>query len=91
MVATWFLNSNWYGSTRFHDWPPTSRRGYGLLWGVGKCSVTPPRLLVLTHKGSGSSTGEKGVALIGKGITFDTGGAALKSGEAMIGISPPAY
>ncbi|CAE8637860.1 unnamed protein product, partial [Polarella glacialis] len=62
-------------------------RGYGLLWAVGKCAVSPPCLLVLTHRGSESSAEEqKGVALVGKGITFDTGGAALKSREGMCGM-----
>jgi len=59
-------------------------KGYGLLWAVGKCAVSPPCLLVLTHKGSGH--GQKGVALVGKGITFDTGGAALKSRDGMCGM-----
>jgi len=59
-------------------------KGYGLLWATGKGAVTPPCLLVLTHKGS--DTSQKGVALVGKGITFDTGGAALKSREGMCGM-----
>lgn len=60
------------------------QRGYGLLWATGKCSTTPPRLLVLTHAGDGS--GQKGAAIVGKGITFDTGGAALKTCDGMIGM-----
>jgi len=59
-------------------------RGYGLLWATGKGAVSPPCLLVLTHSSSESS--QKGVALVGKGITFDTGGAALKSREGMCGM-----
>lgn len=61
------------------------RRGYGLLFAVGKCAVTPPCLLVLTHAGDGAAD-RKGVALVGKGITFDTGGAALKPRDGMIGM-----
>lgn len=59
-------------------------RGYGLLWAVGKSATCPPYLLVLTHAGAGD--GQKGVALVGKGITFDTGGAALKPREGMCGM-----
>lgn len=58
--------------------------GYGLLMATGQCSVTPPCLLVLTHKGSGEEL--PGAALVGKGITFDTGGAALKPREGMCGM-----
>lgn len=57
------------------------QRGYGGLWNVGKCAETPPCLVVLSLEGTG-----KGVALVGKGITFDTGGAALKSKEGMCGM-----
>ena len=47
--------------------------GYGGIVGVGKGSSRPPRLIRLTHAG-----GAKKVALVGKGITFDTGGISIK-------------
>ncbi|WP_216895092.1 leucyl aminopeptidase [Nocardia alni] len=47
--------------------------GYGGIIGVGKGSSRPPRLIRLTHVG-----GAKKVALVGKGITFDTGGISIK-------------
>lgn len=55
----------------------------GALWGVGQGSEAPPRLIVLrynvpqgnTAPGSGSSPV---IALVGKGITFDTGGISIK-------------
>jgi leucyl aminopeptidase len=50
--------------------------GYGGIVGVGKGSSRPPRLVRLTHEG-GSRKGKK-VALVGKGITFDTGGISIK-------------
>ena len=49
--------------------------GFGALLGVARGSVEPPRFLVLEHSGGGKS---KPVALVGKGITFDSGGIALK-------------
>lgn len=62
-------------------------KGYGLLHAVGKCAVNPPCLIVLTHRGSAASgEGQKGPCLVGKGITFDTGGTALKSREGMCGM-----
>jgi leucyl aminopeptidase len=50
--------------------------GYGGIVGVGKGSTRPPRLVRLTHKGKGRKP--KKVALVGKGITFDTGGISIK-------------
>lgn len=48
--------------------------GYGGVLGVGKGSSRPPRLVRLTYRGGD----QKKIALIGKGITFDTGGISIK-------------
>jgi leucyl aminopeptidase len=40
--------------------------------------VNPPRLVRLTYRGAKGKKGAKKVALIGKGITFDTGGISIK-------------
>jgi len=52
------------------------KNGYGGVIGVGKGSSRPPRLVRLIHKGA-KRKGKK-VALVGKGITFDTGGISIK-------------
>ncbi|AXK85677.1 leucyl aminopeptidase [Nocardia farcinica] len=52
--------------------------GYGGVLGVGKGSSRPPRLVRLTYAG-----GPKKVALIGKGVTFDTGGISIKPAQNM--------
>jgi leucyl aminopeptidase len=52
--------------------------GYGGVVGVGKGSSRPPRLVRLTHRAKGRSKKTKKVALVGKGITFDTGGISIK-------------
>ena len=53
--------------------------GMGALLGVGQGSVRPPRLLVLRWNGAGTGAGAgKPLVLIGKGITFDTGGISIK-------------
>lgn len=55
--------------------------GMGSFLGVAQGSVEPPRLIVLQHlKGK---KGQKPVVLVGKGITFDTGGISLKPGADM--------
>ena len=51
--------------------------GYGGVTGVGKGSSRPPRLVRLAHRGAKNKKAKK-VALVGKGITFDTGGISIK-------------
>ena len=55
-------------------------QGFGGILSVGRGSSRPPRLVHLTWAPSGASTK---VALVGKGITFDTGGISLKPGSGM--------
>jgi len=57
------------------------REGMGALMGVGKGSINDPRLLVISYTGAPSN--EAPLALVGKGITFDTGGISLKSNNNM--------
>lgn len=58
--------------------------GMGSLLSVSKGSEEPAKLIVLRYTPE-NSTAEKGelLALVGKGITFDTGGISLKPGEGM--------
>jgi leucyl aminopeptidase len=57
--------------------------GYGGIVGVGQGSVNPPRLVRLAYRPAGATAH---LAVVGKGITFDSGGLTLKPGEAMIGM-----
>jgi leucyl aminopeptidase len=57
--------------------------GAGGLAAVGKGSKDKPRLLVIEYKGAGT---EAPVALVGKAITFDTGGYSLKPSEFIVGM-----
>ncbi|HME49079.1 leucyl aminopeptidase [Mycobacterium sp.] len=68
------------------DQKALARGGYGGVIGVGKGSSRPPRLVRLIHRGSrlaGNPNAAKTVALIGKGITFDTGGISIKPAQNM--------
>jgi leucyl aminopeptidase len=56
-------------------------RGYEGILGVGKGSAHPPRMVILRHNPRKASP--ETVALVGKGITFDTGGISLKPGDHM--------
>ena len=55
--------------------------GMGSLLSVARGSHQPPKLIVLSHKGG--KTGERPIVLVGKGVTFDTGGISLKPGAEM--------
>ncbi|MBC8018759.1 MAG: leucyl aminopeptidase, partial [Verrucomicrobia bacterium] len=54
------------------------RLGMNALLAVGKGSAEPPRLIVLEYRGAGEN--ERPVVLVGKGITFDSGGISIKPG-----------
>jgi leucyl aminopeptidase len=62
-----------------HDENALAEMGFGALLGVARGSVEPPRLVRLEHRGGGPA---KPVVFVGKGITFDSGGIALKPLEA---------
>ena len=55
--------------------------GMGALLGVGQGSPHPPRIVVM--RWDGGKKGEKPVAFIGKGVTFDTGGLSIKPAAGM--------
>ncbi|MDK9704033.1 MAG: leucyl aminopeptidase [Sulfuritalea sp.] len=55
--------------------------GMNTLLSVARGSHEPPKFIVLRH--SGGATGAKPVVLVGKGITFDSGGISLKPGAEM--------
>ncbi|MEO6471133.1 MAG: leucyl aminopeptidase [Aeromicrobium sp.] len=52
----------------------------GGILGVGQGSNSPPRLVKLTYSPAGAT---KHIALVGKGITFDSGGLSIKPGASM--------
>ena len=53
----------------------------GALGGVGQGSINDPRFLIINYRGSKKL--DPPVALVGKGITFDTGGISLKKNSGM--------
>jgi len=55
--------------------------GMNALVAVGKGSAEPPRLIVLEYRGGGDK--DRPVALVGKGVTFDSGGISIKPGAGM--------
>jgi leucyl aminopeptidase len=67
-------------AARILDEQELAEGGYGGILGVGQGSSEPPRLVELTYAPDDAT---RHVALVGKGITFDTGGISLKSSTAM--------
>ena len=56
--------------------------GMGMLLGVARGSIEPPRLMVFRHTPAGV-TGGPVLGLVGKGITFDSGGISIKPADGM--------
>ncbi len=57
------------------------KKGFGGITAVGQGSKNKPKMIILEHnKGKAS---EKPIVLVGKAVTFDTGGISLKPGEKM--------
>jgi leucyl aminopeptidase len=57
--------------------------GFGGILGVGQGSARGPRLVKVSYSPEGAS---KHLALVGKGITFDSGGLSLKPAASMVGM-----
>ncbi len=60
-----------------------ARDGFGGILGVGQGSSRPPRLVKISYAPAGA---ERHLALVGKGITFDSGGLSLKPASSMVGM-----
>ncbi len=60
-----------------------AKLGMGALLGVAQGSAQPPRLVVMSWQGDKAAKDQSPVALVGKGVTFDTGGISLKPGPGM--------
>ncbi|MFO0940497.1 MAG: leucyl aminopeptidase [Pirellulales bacterium] len=57
------------------------KEGCGSLLAVAQGSSRPPRLLIIRHSGNRKSPP---IALVGKGVTFDSGGLSLKPSDSML-------
>ncbi|MFO1010559.1 MAG: leucyl aminopeptidase [Planctomycetota bacterium] len=68
-------------SVKVFDKRDMEKMGMGLLLGVAQGSRQPPRLLHLTYKPKGKAKGR--IALVGKGLTFDSGGISIKPSAKM--------
>ncbi|MCY7395203.1 MAG: leucyl aminopeptidase [Nocardioides sp.] len=67
-------------SITVHDEKALADLGCGGILGVGQGSSAPPRLVEISYSPKGATTH---LALVGKGITFDSGGLTIKPGASM--------
>ena len=61
--------------------PELKKKGFGGITSVGQGSKNEPKLIILEY--NHGSRNDKPIVLVGKAVTFDTGGISLKSGEKM--------
>ena len=67
----------------FLDQGALERGNYGGILGIGAGSSRPPRLVIVRYAPKGA---KQHIALVGKGITFDTGGLSIKPANSMVGM-----
>lgn len=53
-------------------------QGWGLFWGVGRGATDPPRCISIKYIGNSENADHIDLAIVGKGITYDTGGLNIK-------------
>ncbi len=78
--ATAYAKTDRALSVTVWDEAALEKEGFGGILSVGRGSVNPPRLVRIEYKPRGA---EKTLALVGKGITFDSGGLSLKPAKSM--------
>jgi len=69
-------------SVTVRDEKALAKGGFGGIVAVGQGSTRPPRLIEASYDGGGT----RHVVLVGKGITFDTGGLSLKPNDGMLAM-----
>lgn len=71
-------------TVRDEEW--LAEHGFGGILAVGGASATPPRLVELAYTPDPQIAQPGHVVLVGKGITFDTGGLSIKPAESMVNM-----
>ncbi|WP_435745094.1 leucyl aminopeptidase [Microbacterium sp. PMB16] len=70
-------------TVEIRDEKALAEQGFGGILGVAQGSDRPPRLVRLDYS---PADAKRHIALVGKGITFDTGGLSLKPAASMVGM-----
>jgi len=75
------LAEEYHLECRIYDEKEIQEMGMMALWSVGKGSATPPRFIHLTYRPEGEPKDR--IVFVGKGLTFDSGGLNIKTGDYM--------
>jgi leucyl aminopeptidase len=75
------LGASYDFDTNILDREQMLKLGMGSFMAVAQGSATPPKMICLAYQGGAKD--EAPIALVGKGVTFDTGGISLKPGAGM--------
>ncbi len=68
---------------RSYDRPEMEEMGFGALLAVAQGSAQPPQFITLRYKSSDAVGDKPALAIIGKGVTFDSGGISIKPADGM--------
>ncbi len=77
-------------SCKIYDKAQAEKLGMGAFLGIAKASATPPKFIHLeykpekTHSANSGQANKEKLAIVGKGITFDSGGINVKTGDSMV-------
>ncbi|HEX5985442.1 MAG TPA: leucyl aminopeptidase [Nocardioides sp.] len=73
-------------TTKVWDEKQLAAQGFGGILGVGQGSARPPRLVRIDYTPASGARKAKHLVLVGKGITFDTGGLSIKPKDNMMAM-----
>jgi len=71
---------------QIYNRPELIEKGFNALLGVAQGSQEEPKLIQLSYRPDNAAESTDTVVLVGKGITFDSGGLSLKSGSGMMSM-----
>lgn len=75
-----------YVNTRIISGEELSQQGWVGVYNVGKGSINPPCIVEIDYNPTGDEQAKVSTCLVGKGITFDSGGYSLKSSVGMFSM-----
>lgn len=78
-IALELAKSNKEITCTIYEKSQLEKMGMGAFLGVAQAADTPPKFIHLEYRPKKSISGKQKLAIVGKGITFDTGGISLKS------------
>lgn len=82
-VVKWLFQKHKSISVQIWDETDLKKENMNLVLAVGRAGSTPPRVIKLSYRPSSQVKKQLPIVLVGKGVTYDTGGLNIKPGNAM--------